>query len=92
MNKTELAKAMVEKSQYNVTTTMAEDMINCFINVIKETVADGDKVQLIGFGTFEAADRAERNGKNPKTGEPIVIPACRVPKFRPGKMFKDIVK
>lgn len=92
MNKVELAKAMAEKSQYDVSAAVAEDMINCFMSVVKEEVKDGNKVQLIGFGTFEAAARAERTGKNPQTGEPLVIPACTVPKFKPGQAFKDALK
>lgn len=91
MNKAELAKAMVEESQYNITATMAEDMINCFTSIVKNTVANGDKVQLIGFGTFEQAKRAERKAKNPQTQEEMIIPACVVPKFKAGKAFKDAV-
>lgn len=89
MNKSELAKAIAEKSQYNVSAAVAEDMVNAFINVVKDTVVDGGKVQLVGFGTFEKGHRAERTGKNPQTGEEITIPECDVPKFKPGKAFKD---
>ena len=92
MNKVELAKAMVEESQYNVSAAVAEDMINCFMTVIKSEVSKGNAVQLIGFGTFTTSQRAERNGKNPQTGKPMVIPACTVPKFKPGQSFKDAVK
>lgn len=92
MNKVELAKAMVEESQYNVSAAVAEDMINCFMNVIKTEVGNGNPVQLIGFGTFTTSQRAERNGKNPQTGEAMTIPACTVPKFKPGQAFKDAVK
>lgn len=92
MNKTELAKAMAEHSNYNVSNAVAEDMINCFMEVVKETVSNNDSVQLVGFGTFTTAQRAERNGKNPQTGEAMVIPACKVPKFKAGKAFKEVVK
>lgn len=92
MNKTELAKAMADKSTYNVSAAVAEDMVNAFMAVVKEEVAKDSKVQLIGFGTFESADRAARTGKNPQTGEPLEIPACKVPKFKPGKAFKDALK
>lgn len=92
MNKTELAKAMADKSTYNVSAAVAEDMVNAFMAVVKEEVAKDGKVQLIGFGTFESADRAARTGKNPQTGEPLEIPACKVPKFKPGKAFKDALK
>ena len=87
-----MAKAMVEESQYNVSAAVAEDMINCFMTVIKSEVSKGNPVQLIGFGTFTTSQRAERNGKNPQTGKPMVIPACTVPKFKPGQSFKDAVK
>lgn len=92
MNKTELAKAIVAENSYNITQACAEEMINSFMGIVKQEVAAGNKVQLIGFGTFESAKRAERKGKNPKTGEEIIIPACTVPKFKPGKDFKQSVK
>lgn len=92
MNKTELAKAIVAENSYNITQACAEEMINSFMGIVKQEVAAGNKVQLIGFGTFESAKRAERKGKNPKTGEEIIIPACTVPKFKPGSAFKDAVK
>lgn len=92
MNKVELAKAMAEESQYNVSAAVAEDMINCFMTVVKSEVSKGNPIQLIGFGTFTTSQRAERNGKNPHTGEPMTIPACTVPKFKPGQSFKDAVK
>ena len=92
MNKSELAKAMAEESQYDISAAVAEDLINCFMNVVKDEVANGNKVQLIGFGTFEQGHRAERTGKNPQTGAPLTIPACTVPKFKPGQAFKDALK
>jgi DNA-binding protein HU-beta len=92
MNKTELAKAMADKSTYNVSAAVAEDMVNAFMAVVKEAVAKDEKVQLVGFGTFEATERAARTGKNPQTGEPLEIPACKVPKFKPGKAFKEALK
>ena len=92
MNKSELTKAIVAKSQYNLSNAVVEDVINCFINIVKDEVADGNKVQLIGFGTFEQGHRSERIGKNPQTGADMVIPSCNVPKFKPGQAFKDAVK
>ena len=92
MNKTELAKAIVNENSYSITQACAEEMLNSFMNIVKKEVAAGNKVQLIGFGTFESAERAERKGKNPKTGEELIIPACTVPKFKPGQAFKDAVK
>lgn len=92
MNKSELAKAMADKSQYDISAAVAEDLINCFMGVVKDEVANGGKVQLIGFGTFEQGHRSERTGKNPQTGADMVIPACNVPKFKPGQAFKDALK
>ena len=92
MNKSELAKAMIEESQYDISAAVAEDLINCFIGIIKNEVANGGKVQLIGFGTFEQGHRSERTGKNPQTGVDMIIPACNVPKFKPGKSFRDLLK
>jgi DNA-binding protein HU-beta len=92
MNKTELVKAMVNECDYDVTQACAEDLLNTFMDIVKREVAAGNKVQLIGFGTFEPAERAERKGKNPQTGEEMTIAACTVPKFKPGKAFKDAVK
>lgn len=92
MNKSELAKAMADKSQYDISAAVAEDLINCFMNIVKDEVVDGHKVQLIGFGTFEQGHRSERVGKNPQTGADMIIPSCNVPKFKPGQAFKDAVK
>lgn len=89
MNKTELAKAIVAENSYNITLACAEEMVNSFMSIVKSEVKAGNKVQLIGFGTFESAERAERRGKNPKTGEELIIPACTVPRFKAGKAFKD---
>ena len=91
MNKAELVKEIVDKCGYEVTQSCVEDIVNTFMNVVKETVTSGDKVQLIGFGTFETSKRAERKGKNPQTGEEMIIPACTVPKFKPGKDFRQSV-
>ena len=92
MNKTDLVKAIVAENSYNITQACAEEMVNSFIsNIIKE-VAANNKVQLIGFGTFEQAKRAERKCRNPKTGEEMMVAACSVPKFRPGTVFKNAVK
>ena len=92
MNKTELVKAIVAENSYSITQACAEEMVNSFINNVKNEVAAGNKVQLIGFGTFESAKRAERVCKNPQTGEEMTVPACTVPKFKAGKAFKDAVK
>ena len=70
----------------------ATQAIETVFGVIEETLANGDKVQLVGFGTFSVKDRAERTGRNPQTQEPITIPATKVPAFKAGKGLKDIVK
>ena len=92
MNKSELAKVIVAENSYNITQACAEEMINSFISTVEKEVAAGNQVQLIGFGTFTTSERAERKGKNPQTGAELIIPACTVPKFKPGKAFKDAVK
>ncbi len=89
MNKGELVDLISEKA--DVTKRDAEAVLSAALDTILETVAEGDKVTLIGFGTFEARDRAARDGRNPATGQPIKIPATRVPAFSAGKVFKDRV-
>ena len=89
MNKTELIAAVAE--QASITKKDAEKAIAAVINSITNAMADGDKVQLVGFGTFEVRARDARQGKNPRTGEIIKIPASKVPAFKAGKALKDIV-
>ena len=89
MNKTELVKAMLEKTGDTKKTT--EETLNAFISVITETLQNEDKVQLVGFGTFETRKRAARKGLNPQTKEEIKIPASIAPVFKAGKALKDIV-
>lgn len=89
MNKSELITSMAEKSQ--LTKKNAELALKSFIESVEETLSQGEKVQLVGFGTFETRDRAERKGRNPRTKEEILIPASTVPVFKAGKEFKDIV-
>lgn len=90
MNKTELVALMAEEA--GITKKDAEKALNAFIGGVQNAVKSGDKVSLIGFGTFEARERAAREGKNPQTGEKIKIAACKVPAFKAGKAFKDLVK
>lgn len=92
MNKTELIKAIVAESSYNISQACAEEMVNNFVNIVKNEVKAGNTVQLIGFGSFSSGKRAERKVKNPQTGADMIIPACIVPKFKAGKAFKDAVK
>ncbi len=89
MNKTELIAAVAE--QASITKKDAEKAIAAVINSITNAMAEGDKVQLVGFGTFEVRARDARKGKNPRTGEIINIPASKVPAFKAGKALKDIV-
>ena len=89
MNKTELINAVADKAGTSKKDT--EAVINAAMDVIKETVAGGDDVQLIGFGTFGIAERAAREGRNPQTGETMKIAASKAPKFKAGKAFKDAV-
>ena len=90
MNKTELIAAMAEKAE--ISKKDAEKALVAFTNIVADTLVDGDKVQLVGFGTFEVAERAARTGRNPQTGESIEIGASKSPKFKAGKAFKDAVK
>ena len=89
MNKGELVDKVAEKS--GVTKTQADSVLSAAIEAIMETVSEGDKVTLVGFGSFERRDRKEREGRNPKTGETMVIPATKVPAFSAGKQFIEIV-
>jgi len=89
MTKQQLVVALAHETGLDLTT--AGTAVDSVIDIITRTVADGRKVTLTGFGTFEAVHRAERVGRNPQTGEPVEIPATRVPKFRPGTRFKDAV-
>jgi DNA-binding protein HU-beta len=89
MNKAELVDAVAQKSE--LTKAAAAKAVDAVLATITETVAKGDSVSVIGFGTFESRKRAARNGKNPKTGEAIKIAATTVPAFKAGKAFKDKV-
>ncbi len=89
MNKSELISRVTEKA--GLTKKDCEKAINAMIEVIEETLAAGDKVSLVGFGTFEVRSRAERKGRNPRTGQEITIPASKVPAFKAGKAFKEAV-
>jgi len=89
MNKTELVAAIAEKTQ--LTKKDSEMALKAFINVVSEELKKGEKIQLVGFGTFEVSDRAARTGKNPQTGNAIDIPASKAPKFKAGKALKETV-
>jgi DNA-binding protein HU-beta len=89
MNKGELVDQVAKKA--SVTKKAAEQIVTATIDTIMETVADGEKVTLVGFGTFEPRERKAREGRNPKTGDKMEIPATTVPAFSAGKMFKEKV-
>lgn len=89
MNKQELISAMAEKA--GLTKKDSEAALAAFISTVEGALKSGDKVQLIGFGSFEVRDRAARTGKNPSTGETINIPAAKVPAFKAGRALKDLV-
>ena len=89
MNKTELVAAMVE--QTNLSKKDAEAALKAFIDVVSEELKKGEKVQLVGFGTFEVSERAAREGRNPQTGETMEIKASKTPKFKAGKALKDMM-
>ena len=89
MNKTELVAAMAE--QTNLSKKDAEAALKAFIDVVSEELKKGEKVQLVGFGTFETSERAAREGRNPQTGETMEIKASKTPKFKAGKALKDMM-
>ncbi|AFZ47550.1 bacterial nucleoid protein Hbs [Cyanobacterium stanieri PCC 7202] len=89
MNKGELVDAVAEKA--SVTKKQADSVISATVEAIMEAVSSGDKVTLVGFGSFESRDRKAREGRNPKTGEKMDIPATKVPAFSAGKLFKERV-
>lgn len=90
MNKTELVAAVAEKA--GLTKKDAEKALAAVIESVTKAIKKGDKVQLVGFGTFEARKRAARQGINPATGEKIKIAASKTPVFKAGKAFKDAIK
>ncbi len=89
MNKAELISSIADKSK--LSKKDAEAALKGFIESVEEALENGEKVQLIGFGTFETRERAAREGRNPRTKETITIPASKVPVFKAGKDFKDRV-
>ncbi len=90
MNKTELIAALADKA--NLNKRDAEKALNAFTDVVTETLIKGDKVQLVGFGSFEVKDRAARTARNPRTGDELTVPASKAPVFKAGKALKEAVK
>ena len=89
MNKTELVAAVAEKAE--ISKKDSEKALKAFVDVVTEQLKAGDKVQLVGFGTFEVSERAAREGRNPQTGKTMKIAACKAPKFKAGKAVKDAI-
>ena len=90
MNKAELVAAMAEKS--GLTKKDCEAALGALTDTLAEAMKAGDKVQLVGFGSFEVKERTARTGLNPRTKEPVAIPASKAPVFKPGKALKDAVQ
>ncbi|KAB1435878.1 HU family DNA-binding protein [Candidatus Galacturonibacter soehngenii] len=89
MNKAELVAAIAEKTE--LSKKDSEKALKAFVDVVTEELTKGEKIQLVGFGTFEVAERAAREGRNPQTGEVMKIAASKAPKFKAGKALKDII-
>ena len=89
MNKTELIAAIAEQAE--ISKKDAEKALKAFVDVVTEQLKEGEKVQLVGFGTFEVSERAAREGRNPQTGKTMKIAACKAPKFKAGKALKEAV-
>lgn len=87
MNKEELIKRISKKTNY--TLVQCESLLDATLEIIQNTVARGEDVKLVGFGTFSSLDKKPRQGRNPKTGEVVPIPRMKVPRFKPGKDFKN---
>lgn len=90
MNKADLTNAVATKT--GMSKKQSAEAVNAVLDAITGSLAKGESVQLVGFGTFSVQKRAKRQGVNPKTGEKLTIPACKVPKFKAGKALKDTVK
>ena len=89
MNKSELVASIADKS--GIKKSDAEKAVKAFIDTVTEELKNGEKVQLVGFGTFEVSERPARDGRNPRTGETMKIKASKAPKFKAGKALKDAI-
>lgn len=89
MNKNELIASVAERA--GVTKKDSEKVVNALVDAIQGALSQGDKVSLVGFGTFEVRSRGSRTGRNPQTGQSITIPASRVPAFKAGKQLRDSI-
>lgn len=88
MNKAELVEKVAKKT--SLTKVQSEQVLDAALEVIAKSVARGEEVKIVGFGTFSRGVRKSRTGRNPKTGTKLIIPAAKVPKFKPGKDFRDM--
>ncbi len=89
MNKAELVAAIAERTE--LTKKDSEKALKAFVDVVTDELKKGEKIQLVGFGTFEVSERAAREGRNPQTGETMTIAASKAPKFKAGKALKDAI-
>ncbi len=89
MNKAQLIEKLAQRTA--LSKSQSEDVLDGVIEIIQKAVARGDEVKLVGFGTFSKLHRKSRNGRNPKTGAPVAIPGSKVPRFKPGKDFRDLL-
>lgn len=89
MTKIEFVDAVAKETEW--TKKDSEEAINAVVKVITNALVAGEKLSIVGFGTFEVVERAAREGCNPQTGESIMIKACKMPKFKPGKAFKELI-
>jgi len=90
MNKAELVTAIADKTKTSKMQT--ENYLDTMLSIIQKTVSKGEEVKIVGFGSFTRAVRKAKTGRNPKTGQTVKVPNTNVPRFKPGKEFKDIVK
>lgn len=90
MNKAQLIDQLAERTR--LTKSQSEIVLDAALEIIQKTVSKGEEVKLVGFGTFSRLSRKARTGRNPKTGETVKIPGGKIPRFRPGKEFKEQVK
>nr|DAJ37141.1 MAG TPA: DNA binding protein [Caudoviricetes sp.] len=89
MTKIEFVDAVAKETEW--TKKDSEEAINAVVKVITNALVAGEKLSIVGLGTFEVVERAEREGRNPQTGQSIMIKACKMPKFKPAKALKDLV-
>lgn len=89
MKRAELVALMAEKA--NISKKDAEAALTAFTDITGEELKKGEKIQLVGFGTFDVSERAERTGRNPQSGEEMIIPASKTPRFKAGKALKDLI-